>query len=166
MTIYCSKKLESFLGQSEGTDHQSSTWLGDWNGHLFTVDRKKCLIFVNNKSYYSIILTNVYKKDVTDFGQVFSKRLIEQLDYDLGLNESQEIRIRKELNDIFVTRTNNDKKILGTINHHVQQLKYVGYGDGGIEFSDTLEENQILNSTPLGTKNYLFGKELMADLLK
>jgi hypothetical protein len=166
MTIYCSNKLESFLGQSKGTDLQSSTWLGDWNGHLFTVDRKKCLIFMNNKTYYSVILTNVYKKDLTDFRQVFGKRLIEQLDNDLGLSESQEIRIRKELNDIFVTSTNNDRRILGTINHHIEQLKYVGYKDGGIEFSDTLKENEILNSTPLGTKNYYFGKELMADLLK
>jgi hypothetical protein len=166
MTIYCSKKLETFLGKIVKPVSAVSSWLGDWNGHLFTVDRKKCLIFMNNKTCYSVIMTNVYKKELVDFGQSFRERFIQQLDFDLGLNEAQEVKLRKELSDILVTRTNNDRRIQGTINHHVDQLKFVGYRDGGIEFSDTAKENQILNSTPMGTKNYYFAKELMADLIK
>jgi hypothetical protein len=166
MKIFCSKKMESFMGRITESVQPTSSLFGDWNGHLFTVDRKKCLIFMNKKTYYSVIMTNVYKKDLVDFGQKFKERLIQQLEFDLGLNELKEIKIRKELGHIYLTQTNNDRKIQGTINHHIEQLKYVGYRDGGIEFSDTLKENQIINSTPLGTKNYFYGKELMAELLK
>jgi hypothetical protein len=95
MTIYCSKKLETFLGKITPTIHPTDpSILGDWNGHLFTIDRKKCLIFMNNKTCYSVVMTNVLKKDAKNFGQVFKNRLFRQLYHDLTLNERQEIKIR------------------------------------------------------------------------
>jgi hypothetical protein len=51
-TIYLSNKLQQLLspvGLQSGSDLATS-FLGDWNAHLFTVDRRKCLILVNNKT--------------------------------------------------------------------------------------------------------------------
>jgi hypothetical protein len=92
MTIYCSKKLEIFLGQtSELIRPTDKTTFGDWNGHLFTVDRKKCLIFMNNRTCYSVVMTNIQKRNTKDFGQIFKERLIRQLNHDIKLTEGQEI---------------------------------------------------------------------------
>jgi len=152
MTIYCSNKLEKFLGQispkfqvTEGSD------FGNWNGHLFTIDRKKCLIFMNSKTCYSVLLTNVHKKDLKNFGQLFKERLIRQLDHDLGISESQEIKLRQQLGDIFLSKSNNDKKIIGTINHHVENLKFNGYEDT-VEYWDEIEVTGHLNDYLVGTK--------------
>jgi hypothetical protein len=150
MTIYCSKKLETFLGQITPTIQPTeSSTLGAWNGHLFTIDRKKCLIFMNNQTCYSVVMTNVLKKDLKDLGQVFKERLIRQLDHDLNLNERQEIKFRKDLGDIVLSKSNNDKKIIGTINHHVDNLKYNNYGG---EHWDDVNVTGILNDYSVGTK--------------
>jgi hypothetical protein len=176
MTIYCSKKLEIFLGQIKPTITLTApSKIGDWNGHLFTIDRKKCLIFMNNKTCYSIMLFNVYKKDLKDFGQVFKERLILQLDYDLKLSEAQEIKIRQHLTDIELSKSNNDKKILGTINHHLENLKFNSYEDGGVEFLDEVEVTGHFNNHLLGTKiipdrkrnrDYFRPIELMDELIR
>lgn len=173
MTIYCSKKLETFLGQIIQTVQSTeSSNLGDWNGHLFTIDRKKCLIFMNSKTCYSLIMTNVLKKDVKDFGQVFKERLIRQLDHDLNITERQETKFRKELGDIVISKSNNDKKILGTINHHIENLKYNNFGT---ENWDDINVTGILNGYLVGTKLTIDRKrnrdffrpiELMQELVK
>lgn len=130
MTIYCSKKLETFLGLTSQTiKPEEKAVLGDWNGHLFTVHRKRCLIFMNNRTCYSIVFTHVQKKNLKNFGQVFKERLIKQFDHDLELGEKQEIKLRNVLSEIVLTKSNNDKKIIGTINHQVENLKYNNYGD-------------------------------------
>ena len=152
MTIYCSNKLEKFLGQiNPKTQDTTRSSLGDWNGHLFTIDRKKCLIVMNNRTCYSVLLTNVTKKALTNFGEIFKERLIRQLDHDLGLSESQEIKLRQQLGNIFLSKTNNDKKIIGTINHHIENLKFNGY-EHAIEYWDEIEVTRNLNEYLVGTK--------------
>jgi hypothetical protein len=150
---------------------ESSTF-GDWNGHLFTIDRRRCLIFMNNKTCYSVIMTNVLKKDLKDFERVFKERLIRQLDHDLHINEEQEIIIRKELNNILLSKSNNDKRIIGTINHHVENLKYNNYGGGNW---DDVNVTGILNDYLVGTKltsdrkrnkGFFRPVELMQELVK
>jgi hypothetical protein len=175
MTIYCSKKLETFLGQiTMSPKTKENSIFGDWNGHLFTVDRKRCLIFMNNRTCYSIVFTNVQKKNLKDFGQIFKERLIRQLDHDIKLTEKQEINLRNDLGDIELTKSNNDKKIIGTINHHVENIKYHNYGDG-VENWDELKVTEIINNYLVGTKIFPDRKrnrdffrpiELMIELVK
>ena len=175
MTIYCSKKLETFLGQTIPTVNPSAySIFGDWNGHLFTVDGKKCLIFMNNRTCYSVVFTNVQKKKLKDFGPIFKERLITQLDHDIKLTEEQEIRIRRDLANIILTKSNNDKKIIGTINHHIENLKFSNDPEG-VENWNELLVTESLNNYLVGTKilpamkrNRDFFKpiELMIDLVK
>jgi hypothetical protein len=172
MTIYCSKKLETFLGQVIPIIQPTgSSNLGDWNGHLFTIDKKRSLIFMNNRTCYSLVMTNVLKKDMKDIKQVFKERLIRQLDHDLNINERQEIKIRHELADIVLSKSNNDKKIIGTINHHVDNLKYNNYGENW----DDVHVTGILNDYLVGTKlttdrkrnrDFFKPTELMQELMK
>jgi hypothetical protein len=78
------------------------------------------------------------------------------------------------LGDIVLTKSNNDKKIIGTISHHVENLKYYNYGDGA-ENWDELQVTEILNSYLVGTKilpdrkrnrDFFRPIELMTDLIK
>ena len=117
-------------------------------------------------------MTNALKKDIKDFGQVFKERLIRQLDHDLKINERQEIQIRKDLADIALSKSNNDKKIIGTINHHVDNLRHNNYGGGNW---DDLHVTGILNDYLVGTKLTIDRKtnrdffrpiELMQELVK
>lgn len=175
MTIYCSKKLETYLGQTAPTINPSAiSKLGNWNGHIFMVGRKRCLIFMNNLTCYSIVFIHVQKKNLKNFGPIFKERLITQLHHDIKLTEEQEIKIRRELADIIVTNSNNDKKILGTINHHIENLKFSSNADEVANWDELLVTEE-LNNYLVGTKilphmkrNRDFFKpiELMIDLVK
>jgi hypothetical protein len=141
-----------FLGQNSPTIQTTrNSIFGDWNGHLFSVDRKRCFIFMNNLTCYSIVMVNIQKKNTKDFGNIFKERLIRQLDFDLNLNEEKEIKLRKELNNILLTKSNNDKKIIGTINQHVENLKCINYG-GGVENWEEVQVTRNLNTYLVGTK--------------
>ena len=94
-------------------------------------------------------MTNVLKKEIRNFGQVFKERVIRQLDHDLRITERQEINFRKELGDVVLSKSNNDKKIIGTINHHIENLTYNNYG-GEIQNWDEINVTGILNDFPLG----------------
>jgi hypothetical protein len=48
---------------------------------LFTVDRTKCLILVNNKIYYTVFIPGILKKDLWDFSGLFLSYLLRQLTY-------------------------------------------------------------------------------------
>jgi hypothetical protein len=176
MIIYCSKKLETFLGQitSAGPTTEPNSSFGDWNGHLFTINKERCFIFMNNKTCYSVVMKNVRKEDTKDFGRVFRERLIRQLDHDLKINEGQEVKLRKEFGEVTLDRSNNDKKIIGTINHHVENLKYNSYGVG-VENWDEVKVTGVLNDYPVATKismgmkrnrDYFRPIELMQKLIK
>ena len=71
--------------------------------------------------------------------------------YDLHINERQEINIKNELENIRLDKSNNDKKIIGTINHYVENLKCNNY-QGGIENWDEISVTGIMNEYPIGTK--------------
>lgn len=96
-------------------------------------------------------MTRVLKKDVKNFGLVFRERLIRQLVHDLELSEGQGEKIADEFGDILLSRSNNDKKIIGSINLQVDNLRHNNYGSEFERWND-IEVTGILNKFLLGTK--------------
>lgn len=161
--------MESFLGNVEPMNKDSETTkFGDWNGHLFTIERRKNLIFTNDKTAYSFVVLDVVKKDVRNFDSLFRECLLRQLDNDLKINEQQEVKLRSELSDIRIHSTNNNKKIIGTINESVHTIKVHAYLKGGLRELNDIEIAQNLNSGLLGTKLVLNDKQYFhpMDLMK
>jgi hypothetical protein len=175
MIIYCSKKLATYLKVIDQEVQQPASDLGDWNAHLFSATRKNCIIFMNNKSCYCVLMFDVKKKDLQDPGRIFRERLIRQLDYDLQLTEGREIKVRLECKNVILRPSNNDRKIITTINHYIELIKFKAQQDGGIENLDEVQESLFMNDGVVGTKimgeksrykSYFVPKEAMAELIK
>jgi hypothetical protein len=45
--------------------------LGNWYCNIIRIDRKKCLLFTNEKTLYSFLLPNVLKKNITNIAEEF-----------------------------------------------------------------------------------------------
>ena len=76
--IFCSVKLQKFLGsplKDMTIVDPGNKW--GWNAHLFYTERKKCLIFVNKHTYYSLFIPDLLKKDVENFENLFVNRLMQ-----------------------------------------------------------------------------------------
>src|SRR5688572_24162013 len=97
-TIFCSHRLGEFIGKNESyLEPDYTNKFGNWNGHIFLAARKRFILFTNDKTAYSFVMTQVKKGDLKNFEQLFRETLIRQMDYDLSITERQEIEIRSAL---------------------------------------------------------------------
>ena len=98
--------------------------LGNWNANVFPIQGRKCLIIMNDISFYCLLFLDVLKKDLIDFNELFGNRLTEQLDYD-GIVLSGKCReaIMNNIECRFLP-TNNNRKVLGTMNEFVYEIEY------------------------------------------
>ena len=122
-TIFCTNKLANYLGANNLTQIATTGTIGNWNANIFHVNRRKWIFMINDKTCYSIIIPNILKKHLKNFDQLFSYRLIEQLNYDgISLNKTAENEI---LNDtLFFCKTNNNRPIIGTMTQFIKDLNY------------------------------------------
>jgi hypothetical protein len=173
-TIFCSKKFHQFIGSKASIIpiDKSDSVIGDWNCHLFSLERKKCLIFINNKSYYSLFTVGVVKKDLTDFDTFFSDLLLEQLMYDRLISLKELPIIKKNVGQLILSQTNNDKKTIGTMNELILQFKaHRFYKYDTLEDMNIRKENSLINEFLITSKKrtdqkYIQAKELMKKLIK
>ena len=56
MIIHCSGKLAANLSGVSKTPLEETSPLGSWHGHLFTLDRRKCVMFCHDESRYCLCL--------------------------------------------------------------------------------------------------------------
>jgi hypothetical protein len=154
--IYCTKKLQSFIGQVDEKlpSDLNEISINDWNAHLFFLDKRKCLIFVNNLTFYTIFLVDILKKDLKNIDLIFRKRLQEQLVHDKIISDSEfaeSIFSKPELNFF---KTNNNKKVIGRINDFTDMFKvHCFYKYDNVKEMDVLKENGLMNQTTTGKLN-------------
>jgi len=70
MQICCTKKLlESISVTPE--EHFNIDPLFSWHADVFTIDRRKTVVLVNDKNRYAVILYDLRAKDSKNFGSIF-----------------------------------------------------------------------------------------------
>jgi len=151
--VYCTKKLNDFIGNVEETlpDDFNDIKLSDWNAHLFFVDKRKCIAFVNILTYYSVFIADIVKKDIKNFDEIFITRLKEQLLKDRVIDDFKNVNLLTDEAKLCFIKTNNNKKVIGRINDFVDMFKVhciVKYGH--LNEMDIVYENGLLNKTPTG----------------
>ena len=152
--VYCTKKLKEFIGDVDETlpvdYHDIKT--SDWNAHLFFVDKRKCIVFVNILTYYSVFVADIIKADLKSIDEIFRKRLKEQLHHDgVVVNDYENVSFLTEGQKIRFIKTNSNKKVIGRINDFVHMFKvHVAYKYGHLNEMDVVYENGLFNKTPTG----------------
>ncbi len=114
--IHCTQKLGKFIktGIEEGLPRSDQ----DWSAHLFFISGRKCIVFVHKKTLYTVMLLDIFKKDMIHINRLFLEALIGQLKMDNILG-AYEALIRNVYKEISVVSTDNDRQTLGTINNLV-----------------------------------------------
>jgi len=151
--IYCTKKLEKLVGKSLiSPESEVSSELGNWNGNIFPIQGRKCLILMNDVTYYSLIFPDILKKDILHLHDLIIQRLIEQFNHD---HVHFPIECTPKLIDVMkprFLRTNNNRKVLGTMTEIVYVtglFMHQRYRDQ-LKFIDLLELNGLLNKQFVG----------------
>ena len=125
--------------------------VSDWNAHLFTIDRRKCLVFMNNLTFYTVFLTDILKKDLKEIDTLFQQRLEEQLVYDKLIESLKEAELLFPKKKIQFYKTNNNRKVIGRINDFVSIFKcHYLHRYEHIRELDVVYENGLINTIPTG----------------
>ena len=149
--IYLTAKLQALFPplNTDGKGAIPIAALGDWNGHLFTIGCRKCLVLVNNKSYYALFMVNIIKKDLARFPDLFLHHLLQQLTYDKVIDPGDYNFITAHYGQPQLVRTNNDRKVLGTINEFIFLFKAHGE-EQPLDTLDLAAVNHYINDSLTG----------------
>ena len=168
--IFCSTKLSRLAGLKT---RLPSISMDNWNGHLFHLEGRKCLVFVHKETFYSFVVFDVLKKQLSDFRQIFIDNLMEQLQNDGLLSEELKHFIIKDYQDFQISTTDGDKSTIGFMNDCIGRLTWEVDGR-----PPTIEKMKhyvfhYYNANPLTsrkwtttTEKWTTPKELMREKLK
>lgn len=149
--IFCSKKLHVIVDKIDKqlpSDCMTRS-LNNWNSQLFFMDRKKCIIFVNNLTNYSLLLIDFKKKDFLNINKIFRQRLNNQLEHDKIILTPNSFDSIFEPIDMKFFKTNNDRKIIGNMSDLIYQFKGMREDNfTNIDSMDVLTVNGNLNNIP------------------
>lgn len=162
-TVFCSIKLSKLAGLKTRLPSLS---MDNWNGHLFALQGRKCLVFVHKETFYSFVIFDILKRQLTDFKQLFTGSFIKQLEHDNLLSDDLAHSIAKDFQNIEFSTTDGDKSTIGYINDCITRLTWERDGR-----SPTIDETKIYvenyyNENLLASRKWKKPKELMREKLK
>jgi hypothetical protein len=162
-TIFCSIKLSKLAGLKT---RLPSISMDNWNGHLFALQGRKCLVFVHKETFYSFVIFDILKKQLKDFKQLFTDNFIKQLEHDKLLSGDLAHSITKDFENLEFSTTDGDKSTIGYLNDCITRLTWERDGR-----PPTIDETKIYvanyyNENLLMSRKGIRPKELMREKLK
>ena len=151
------------MGQELTGDVIPTSPLGCWHANLLSLDRRKCVLFTNDKTRYSFLVPGLKKPDFKMLDEVFRQNLFRNLMRDGFAQEAIE-KVLDEVREIAFTKTSS-RSVLGTMNDMTSIIKWNVHDEGGLLNVDVVEMNSKLNRMPLGPLGYKFAIEKVRDAL-
>ena len=152
--IRCTKKLLNELKIKPTDDIGRSKNISNWHANLLWIDRRKCVLFTNDSTLFSFLVTGMKKPQFENFYDIFRLNLFKNL-MNENLPQNQIEHALNEHREIGITKTNN-RSVLGSMNDLAYQLKCRIYGDGGLAAVGIAAINHDLNRIPMGAIGYKY----------
>jgi hypothetical protein len=165
--IHCTKKLlkELAVPLVEPNKIPSPTeGLANWYANLLRIDRRKCVLFTNEKTLYTFLIAKVLKSNLKNIEEEFLINLSYNLQNE-GFGLEVINRIMKEYQEIGFAKTVS-KSVLGSMNDLAWQYEFQIMREGGIDNIKILQLNQMINRTPMGALKYKYPIEGLRKLLQ
>jgi phosphoribosyl-ATP pyrophosphohydrolase len=165
--IRCTQKLLRVIGIKKSDlidDDPKFGYLRTWYANLIWIDRRKCVLFTNEETLYSFLVTDVKKTDLSKIERLFVLNLRANLASEKF--DSQVIdKVLKEYSEIVIAKTKS-KSVLGSMNDLAFHCKFSVLRDGGVTACDIIGINQELNRIPIGAIGYSYSIERLRIKLK
>lgn len=113
MLLHCTQKLAAKLPEVSTTPLAESSQLWSWHAHLYTYDRRQCVLFCHDESRYCLFLPGLIKADFAKLGQLHRELFLATL-VALNVSESLLNRVSLALGPMQFDR-NTDRSVLGSL---------------------------------------------------
>ena len=167
--IHCTQKLLKELGNPpvqsiENIPVTDADGLSNWYANLIRLDRKKCVLFTNEKTLYSFLIPKVKKENL--------KNIVDEFLFNLNMNLQAEgfpleviNRVMQEYTDIGFAKTSN-RHVLGSMNEFTFHFEYlIIQRYEGIENIEILGVNKDINRSLMRGSRHLYPIEMLQELL-
>ena len=161
-TLFCTAKLSKLFGVRVRYDSVS---MDNWNGHLFSLEKRKCIVVVHKETFYSVVLFDVLKGDLGNFDQMFLDNYLEQLKNDGLLTDAIQRKALKEFPKWNISVTDDDKSAIGYINDCIKRLTWPFGGDTPTITGTKEYVKKYYNENLIGSRGYVSPIELMRSKL-
>ena len=138
------------------------SYLGPWHANLIHIDRRKCVLFVNDKTLFNFIAADVSKAQIRELDKLFKGYLSCVLS-DESFTEADRARILSEYDEVGYANTNS-KSVLGSMNDLAFHYKYSILEAGGVHSYAVPDIIRRLNRMPMGSLKYVFPIEALRGL--
>ena len=130
--IRCTAKLIKELGlkQSELIEESPRfSFLGQWHANLIYINRRKCVLFVNDKTLINFIVPDVSRAEIRKLGNMFESTFHCIL-ADEGYSQEGIKKILAEYSEIGIGKSNN-RSVLGSLNDLAYHYEHSILESGG-----------------------------------
>ena len=164
--IHCTRKLLKEIDVPLVEPYKISLpteGLGNWYANLLRIDRRKCLLFTNEKSLYTFLIPKILKANLKNIEEEF----LIHLNYNLqneGFGLEVINMVMQEYQEIGFAKTSN-RQVLGSMNDLAYHYEFQIMREGGIENIRILHLNKEINRIPMGALKYNFPIEALKNLL-
>jgi len=149
-TLQCTLKLLKELGGTPSPPVASGSALGSWHANLLRFNRRKCILFTNDATLYSVFVPGLRKPDFQRIRGVLGQAVFRSLRLG-GFRQSQIEAVLEEIDgpgELQITKTRN-RSVLGSMNDLAFQLEWMVSDGGGVERCPIDEINQRINRIPM-----------------
>lgn len=168
--IRITQKLQRELG-IKGTDmvedEVSVEAFREWYAHVFILNRKKQVIFVETQTLFSFCVPNLSRKDIRKrFSEIFEKGLGKAL-YIEGVSGKVVSKIMELSRGKIIFGKTKSRRTIGAMNEFVKHHKFsFYYQDRPMEVQDKYNRYMPMHGFPNGPKDYQFPIYVFAKILK
>lgn len=147
MILHCSQKLASRLTNVSPTPLEEASPLGSWHGHLFTLDRRQCVMFCHDATRFVLFLPGLRKAQFAELGSKWFRLLYTATLAMSGCPDAQIKKVELALGPVrFDTAT--DRSVQGSLRVAKQDLEAWLYGVPNVMDLDPLAVSCRLNERP------------------
>jgi len=140
----------------------ASDILGTWHANLLLINRRKCVLFVNDKTLFNFIIPGVKKEQLGNLEDYFINHL-QCILADENFSEGIREQIMQEYNTIGFANTNN-KSVIGSMNELAFNYTVLIHQDGGINSCILPKIIYQLNRMPMKALDYGYSIEALKGL--
>ena len=163
--IRCTKKLQKEMGRKKTDLHEvepGSSRLGSWHANLIHIDRRKCVLFVNDRTLFNFIVPDVGRAQIRELDVLF-REYLQCVLAEEGIPESARQKTVAGYKEVAYANSNS-KSVLGSMNDLAFHYKFHIQSEGGVHSYLVPSIIRKLNRMPMGALQYKHPIEAMRQL--
>ncbi|MCL4476534.1 MAG: hypothetical protein M1508_09965 [Nitrospirae bacterium] len=164
--IHCTAKLLKELGDPplQSPDTPNPEGLGNWYANLLRIDRRKCILFTNEKTLYSFLIPKVKKENLQNIFDEFLFHLNMNLQAE-GFRLEVINRVLQECQEMGFAKTAS-KTVLGAMTQITFEAEYfIIQRYEGMDGGRILKVNKDINRSLMRGSRHLHPIEMLQELL-